>query len=125
MAELPFLYGAQYYRAPTPARENWDGDLANMRRKGFNAVKFWVQWRWSERRDGEYFWDDLDELMRLAARHGLHVILNLILDVMPEWVERDHPDAMMVDADGRRVGATAPCFRNLAAIPAPATPTGW
>jgi len=119
MAAMPFLYGAQYYRAPTPARENWDGDLANMRRKGFNTVKFWVQWRWSERREGEYFWDDLDELMRLAARHGLHVILNLILDVMPEWVERDHSDAMMVDADGRRVGATAPCFRQLGGYPGP------
>ena len=118
-AALPYIYGAQYYRAPTPAREHWDGDLANMRRKGFITAKFWVQWRWSERREGEYFWDDLDELMRLAAKHGLHVILNLILDVMPEWVERAHSDAMMVDVGGRPIVATAPACRQLGGYPGP------
>ena len=118
-ADMPYIYGAQYYRAPTPARENWDGDLANIRRKGFNTVKFWVQWRWSERREGEYYWDDLDELMRLADKHGLKVVLNLILDVMPEWVERDYPDSLMVDIDGRTVRATAPGWRQLGGYPGP------
>ena len=117
--DMPYIYGAQYYRAPTPARENWDGDLANIKRKGFNTVKFWVQWRWSERREGEYFWDDLDELMRLADRHGLKVVLNLILDVMPEWVERDYPDSLMVDIDGKPVCATAPGWRQLGGYPGP------
>jgi len=117
--ELPYIYGAQYYRAPTPARENWDGDLANIRQKGFNTVKFWVQWRWSERREGEYHWDDLDELMRLAEKHGLKVVLNLILDVMPEWVERDYPDSLMVDIDGKPVRATAPSWRQLGGYPGP------
>ena len=66
--ELPYIYGAQYYRAPTPAREHWAGDLAAIKAKGFNTVKYWVQWRWSERVEGEYVWDDLDELMVLAER---------------------------------------------------------
>ena len=117
--ELPYIYGAQYYRAPTPAREHWAGDLAAIKAKGFNTVKYWVQWRWSERVEGEYVWDDLDELMVLAEKNDLKVVLNLILDVMPEWVEGKHPDALMVDLDGRRIGPTAPAHRQLNGYPGP------
>ncbi|MBQ0032060.1 MAG: beta-galactosidase [bacterium] len=117
--ELPYIYGAQYYRAPTPTREHWAGDLAAIKAKGFNTVKYWVQWRWSERVEGEYVWDDLDELMVLAEKNDLKGVLNLILDVMPEWVEGKHPDALMVDRDGRRVGPTAPAHRQLNGYPGP------
>ena len=89
---FPFVYGAQYYRAPTPEPEYWDRDFVHMKRLGFNTVKFWVQWRWSERTPGRYFWDDLDQLMLLAERYELKVILNLICDVMPVWAERCFPD---------------------------------
>lgn len=53
---FPFVYGAQYYRAPTPEPEHWERDLAHMKQLGFNTVKYWVQWRWSERSPGEYYW---------------------------------------------------------------------
>ena len=119
MKDIPFLYGAQYYRAPTPSRDHWAADLADMRQRGFNTVKFWVQWRWSERRPGEFYWDGLDELMRLADANGLRVVLNLILDVMPEWVERDYPDCVMVDIDGRPVHGEAIPYRQLGGYPGP------
>ena len=118
-SDLPYIYGTQYYRAPTPAREHWAGDLAAIKAKGFNTVKYWVQWRWSERVEGEYVWDDLDELMVLAEKSGLKVVLNLILDVMPEWVERKHPDALMVDRAGQKIGPTAPAHRQLNGYPGP------
>ena len=100
---LPFVYGVQYYRAPIPHRDCWRRDLEKIRELGFDTVKFWVQWRWSERREGEYYWEDLDELMRLAEDNHLRVVLNLILDVMPGWVERDYPESLMVDRFGRTV----------------------
>lgn len=117
--EWPFVYGSQYYRAPTPEREHWAEDLASLKARGFNTVKYWVQWRWSERRQGEYYWKDLDELMDLAATNGLKVVLNLILDVMPEWVERDHPDSLMVLADGSVFHGEAPAHRQLGGHPGP------
>lgn len=116
---LPYIYGSQYYRAPTPMRAQWASDLAAIKSKGFNTVKYWVQWRWSERVEGRYYWEDLDELMRLAEKNDLKVVLNLILDVMPEWVEQKHPDALMVDLYGRRVGPTAPVHRQLNGYPGP------
>ena len=64
---FPFLFGAQYYRAPTPEPACWEGDLGRMRELGFNAVKFFVQWRWSHRAEDRFFFDDLDRLVRYDA----------------------------------------------------------
>lgn len=116
---FPFVYGAQYYRAPTPEPEYWEGDFAHMRELGFDTVKFWVQWRWSERKPGMYYWDDLDELMRLAERFNLRVILNLICDVMPVWAEWKYPDCRMIDRNGQPVPTEAVLCRQLGGYPGP------
>ena len=68
--KLPFVYGVQYYRAPTPRRHCWAEDLQTLKNRGYDTVKYWVQWRWSERQEGVCCWDDLDELMELAQKHG-------------------------------------------------------
>ena len=64
----PFLFGAQYYRAPTPETECWETDLSRMKELGFTDVKFWVQWRWNNRRENEYDFGDLDRLTDLAEK---------------------------------------------------------
>jgi len=48
-----FVYGIQYYRAPTPPPDEWEKDLARIRQDRFNCVKYWVQWIWRERNQGE------------------------------------------------------------------------
>ncbi len=116
---FPFIYGAQYYRAPSPDPKHWADDLKKMRELGFDSVKFWVQWRWSERREGQYFWDDLDQLMDLAAGNNLAVTLNLILDVAPGWIFEKYPDCRMVDASGHTLEPVANICRQLGGYPGP------
>jgi len=116
---LPFLFGAQYYRAPTPEQSCWASDLAHMRDLGFNSVKFWVQWRWSHRRSDRYYWDDLDRLMDLAQRNQLRVTLNTILDVAPIWLYQDHPDAKQVMCDGTTVEPYTVGHRQIGGHPGP------
>ncbi|WP_302452985.1 beta-galactosidase [Victivallis vadensis] len=81
-----FPYGCQYHRAPTPPREEWEGDLAEIARAGYTHVQFRPQWRCHERRRGEFVWDDLDRLFDLAARNRLRVILKAQLENAPDWV---------------------------------------
>ncbi len=90
---LPFLFGAQYDRAPTPEKACWEQDLAKMNELGFTQVKYWVQWRWQHRGPERFYWDDLDELMNLAARNGIGVTLNTIFDVAPIWLYEKYPVA--------------------------------
>jgi beta-galactosidase GanA len=118
-SRFPFLFGTQYYRAPTPGPEAWDGDLRTIAALGFNAVKFFVQWRWSHRSPDRFFFDDLDRLMDLAAGNGLGVTLNFILDVAPAWLYDKHPDARPVDAAGRIVEPRAVGHRTIGGHPGP------
>jgi beta-galactosidase len=127
LKRFPFLFGTQYYRAPTPEPACWETDLANIRALGFNAVKFFVQWRWSHRAPGSFYFEDLDRLMDLAGQNGLGVTLNFILDVAPTWLYTQYPDARQVNNHGqviepyavghRQVGGhPGPCYRHPGAL---------
>ncbi len=119
MSRMPFLFGAQYFRAPTPERECWAGDLMRMKEMGFNCVKYWVQWRWSHRAEDRFFFDDLDELMDLAGEAGLAVHLNVIFDVSPLWLFDKYPDAKQMTAKGHWIEPRAVAHRQIGGAPGP------
>lgn len=117
------VFGYQYYRAPTPRSSEWEYDLEKIKRDGFNTIKFWVQWRWSNPKKDVYFWEDLDRLIDIAERVGLQVVLNFILDVVPVWVVKEYPESIMVTSSGEKLyprsticrqigGAPGICFNN-------------
>lgn len=129
MTHVPFLFGAQYYRAPTPEPACWETDLQRMAALGFNAVKYWVQWRWSHRDADRFVFDDLDRLMDLAAANGLAVTLNTIFDVAPRWLYDRYPYAKQVMNNGhvlepytvghRQIGGhPGPCYNHPGALAA-------
>lgn len=117
MAQNDYLiFGAQYYRAPSPPEKDWDRDLARMSELGFNTVKFWVQWRWNNPQEGKFYFNDIDRLMDLAGKHKLRVMLNTIFDVAPAWIYRKYPDASMVTLDGRKVGPQTQPHRQIGGL---------
>lgn len=114
-----FIYGAQYYRNPTPDRTQWALDLANMKALGLRDVKFWVQWRANHIAPQTFDFSDIDELMDLAWDNDLRVTLNVIFDVAPVWLLKAYPDAVQVTADGQKVAQSAPGHRQLGGFPGP------
>jgi beta-galactosidase len=123
----PFIWGAQYYRAPTPSRENWDSDLKRMSELGFTDVKFWLQWRWAHVAPDKYYFDDLDELMDIAEKYNLRETINVICNVAPIWLYKKYPDAKQITNDGdvkesesivcRQIGGyPGPCLSNPGAL---------
>lgn len=114
-----FPTGFQYYRAPTPDRSCWDKDLKKMSEEGFNTVKYWVMWRWSERKEGVFDFSDLDELMDIADKYGLKVVLNIILDVSPVWFTKKYPDADFVGLNGVVHRPMATNCRQIGGVPGP------
>lgn len=111
-----FLFGTQYYRAPSPKESEWEKDLRSIARLGMNTVKFWVQWRWNNPAEGEYDFCDIDRLMDIAAKNRLRVMLNTIVDVAPAWVYRKYPDASMITLDGRAAGPQTQPHRQIGGL---------
>ncbi|SDL73491.1 beta-galactosidase [Nonomuraea jiangxiensis] len=101
------IIGAQYYRPPNPPREDWDRDLGRMRAAGLDTVKFWACWSWMNPAPGGFDFADLDELMDLAARHDLGVVVNTILENAPYWLEHRLPQARYLDHEDRPVRLVA------------------
>ncbi len=94
------IYGAQYYRPPFPRSQAWKSDLARIKACHFNTVKLWAVWSWIERTEGEYYFQDLDELIDLCVEIGLNVVINTIPEGMPYWLSRRHSDAKDQTSDG-------------------------
>jgi beta-galactosidase len=117
--EYPFIFGAQYYRAPTPEPECWEQDLAHMRELGLTDVKLWVQWRWSQREPDTFIFDDVDRLMDLAAAQQLRVTINTIFDVSPLWLFERYPDAKQIDASGHVIEPYTVSHRQVGGHPGP------
>lgn len=115
----PFLWGAQYYRAPTPAAACWAGDLDRIAALGMTDIKLWAQWRWASRDPERLDLDDLTRLLDLAHARSLRVTINTIFDVAPSWLLQRYPDCLLVDAEGRRVALRANACRQLGGFPGP------
>ncbi len=115
----PFLYGAQYYRAPTPDPDAWADDLRRMRELGMTDAKFWVQWRWTHRAPDRFHFDDIDRLADLAADNGLRVTLNVIFNVAPLWLYERFPDARQRLANGSVVEPHTTQSRQIGGYPNP------
>ncbi len=114
-----FWTATHYYRAPSPPPEEWHDDLRQCKGMGLELLQARVFWRWHERRENEYFWEDLDAFMTEAQAAGCRVIFQLSLENAPEYIFQRY-DGYRVDIRGNRIWPTAnasffvggwiPCF---------------
>ena len=84
------IHGTQYYRAPTPLPEDWEADLQKAADARIDVIQLRVQWRWHERRKGEYCFEDNDRLFGLAEKYGIRVIIKFLMENAPEWLYREY-----------------------------------
>ena len=95
--------GAYYYPEAWPENQ-WARDMANMRKMGMEFVHMGdFAWAFMEPEEGKYEFDWLEKNVALAAQNGLKVILCTPTAAPPIWISRKHPEALMVDAAGRRM----------------------
>lgn len=107
----------QYYRPPFPDRDRWADDMSRIRDSGIHAVQLWCIWGWIEAEPGVYSYDDYDELVKLAERRGLEVVLSTIAEIHPFWIHRLVPGSELVDHVGRKVVSCCRCECNVGLTP--------
>ena len=114
------IHGTQYYRTPTPLPEEWEGDIANMENFNIDAFQIRMNWRWNERREGEYDFSDVDRLLELAEKNGRKVIMKFLLECAPQYVYEKYNgtrigpkgEKLRPGAHGAFYGGWLPCFTN-------------
>lgn len=114
-------YSGGKARAPMLSRitdrseEEWRKDLQQIKDLGFNTVRTWVEWATCEPEPGEYNFENLHLLMRLAEETGLKVFIQVYVDSAPEWIAKKFPDALFEAQSGDKVypqSAPGVCMDN-------------
>jgi beta-galactosidase len=106
-------YGGGKARAPmlepvdSTSAERWGRDLDQIKAVGFNTVKCWVDWATAEPKPGQFDFQNLNLLLRLAQERGLRVIVQIYTDSAPDWVGQRYPDARFVDRSGAVINSQA------------------
>lgn len=112
-------YGADYNPEQWD-RRTWREDVELMGRAGVNLVSLGIfSWALLEPRPGEFDFGWLDEVLDMLGEAGIRVDLATPTAATPHWLYRAHPEARVVEADGR---VRAPGSRG---IPCPHSPAYW
>lgn len=85
------------------SEEEWRKDLMQIKELGFNTVRTWVEWSTCEPKRGQYNFENLRLLMRLADEIGLKVMIQVYVDSAPDWVAQDFPHALYETQSGHKV----------------------
>lgn len=99
-------YGGGKVRAPMldtdpqAHHDAWRSDLRQIKSLGFNSVRTWIDWASAEPRQGEYRFDNLEQLADLAQEVGLKLIVQVYVDSAPDWVGKKFPDSHFVSISG-------------------------
>jgi beta-galactosidase GanA len=97
----PFIYGTAFYRPPNPP--------ASMRREmlkaiaqeyQFNIVRIYPAWVYYHPAPDRFVFDDLEEVMKYCDEFGLRVLMGIVTEEAPYWLEGTHPETRYVDAKG-------------------------
>ncbi|MEV4472668.1 beta-galactosidase [Nonomuraea sp. NPDC049504] len=96
-------YGGDWNPEQWP-EEIWEQDVALMREAGVNRVSLGIfSWSLLEPVEGVFDFDRLDRAMDLLAANGIRANLATPTASPPPWFGDAYPEALPVDADGRRL----------------------
>ncbi len=97
------MIGVYYYPEQWP-REDWEKDIRKMKSMGMHHVHM-AEFAWihMEPRDHEFDFDWLDCAVELVIQNEMDVILCTPTAALPIWLTENHPDVLMVKANGRVV----------------------
>jgi len=94
-----FPYGAVYFRKSNPPEQDWERDHRTAAENGMNTFRHWFIWSAIETEPGKYDWLDCDQMMDLAAKNGIKVVIAEQLNFAPEWAFEKYPHAQYKGSD--------------------------
>lgn len=96
-----FIYGAAFFRPPDPLRSKRREMLREVAEKyKFNLIRIYLAWVYCNPERDRFDFSELEEVMGYCDEFGLRVLMGVIIEEAPYWLEKAHPETRFVDATG-------------------------
>ncbi len=96
-----FLYGTHFYRPPNPPRTRRRELLRTIAQEHhFNIIRCYPTWDYYHRGPDKFVLDEIQEIMDYCDEFGLKVLMGVVLETAPYWLEQAHPETRFVDSWG-------------------------
>jgi len=95
--------------------EKWEKDIKMIKDIGIKFIRGWVNWGAVESKPDHYNFDDVDRLLNLAERNDMKVILQVYIEFSPDWLVKEHPNAIFISESEHKVlpqGSPGLCLDN-------------
>ena len=92
-----FVFGTQYLRGASPERDQWEKDLKNIKKCGFNTIRAWLVWNALEREEGKIDYEYISSFLKLVQENGLKVGLLFHMHACPEWAVKKYSHCFYED----------------------------
>ncbi len=100
----PFIYGSAFYRPPNPPPSQRREMLKAIAQEyHFNIIRIYSSWVYHNPEPDRFDFEELEEVFRYCDEFGLRVLMGVITEDAPYWLEAAHPETRFVDADGQPV----------------------
>src|SRR6266446_2521742 len=97
-----FIYGSAFYRPPNPPPEQRREMLRAIAHEyHFNIIRIYLAWVYCNPKPEQFDFAELEEVMGYCDELGIRVLMGVITEEAPYWLEQAHPETRFVDAKGR------------------------
>jgi beta-galactosidase GanA len=97
-----FIYGSAFFRPPNPPPEQRREMLRAIAEDyHFNIIRIYLAWVYCNPKPDQFDFTELEEVMRYCDEFGIRVLVGVITEEAPYWLEQAHPETRFVDAKGR------------------------
>ena len=97
-----FICGTQFYRPSNPPRAQRREMLRTIAQHyRFNLIRVYPMWDYYHRAPDRFVFDEIEEVMKYADEFDLKVLMGIVMETAPYWLEQAHPETRYVDAKGQ------------------------
>jgi beta-galactosidase len=100
----PFIYGSAFYRPPNPPASQRREMLKTLAQEHqFNIIRIYSSWVYHNPRPDHFDFEELEEVMGYCDEFGIRVLMGVITEDAPYWLEEQHPETRFVDANDQSI----------------------
>lgn len=97
-----FVYGTHLFRPPNPPPSERREMFRTIAKKyKFNITRIYLAWVYCNPERDQFDFSELEEVMRYCDEFGIRVLMGVVIEEAPYWLEQAHPETRFVDAKGR------------------------